>query len=398
MKILITSQHYKPEPIKTHEIAEALAARGHEVTALVGTPNYPDGIVPEEYRDGKRRDEFENGVHVMRVPLIPRKNSKLGLAANYLSFAQSSKRAARKLSIDYDVVLAYQTSPVTMVLPGLVAKRRCNCPCLIYCCDLWPESMLNLVSRDNAAFKIMKAKSENIYSQADAIAVTSKPFVDYLVNTHGIDRERLYYLPQHGDGALMDEDTNAIDNGVVDFMFMGNMGIASDTDCILEAVKRIRNTPGFKVHFVGAGNCLERDRVFVRDNHLEDIVVFHGRHPQEEMRDYYRMADVCLLTLKHDSAVGLTMPAKLQGYMAAGKPVLGAIDGAAKEVIDESGCGICVPASDSAALADSMLNIIARPNILSGMGEKGRTYFSENFTLDRFIDSLERLLTNMVEE
>lgn len=124
LKILITSQHYKPEPIKTHEIAEALAVRGHEMTALMGTPNYPDGICPEEYREGERCGEFENGMHLIWAPLMPRKSNKLNLSANYLSFAQSSKHGAEKLPNNSATHFAYQIFPVPMARWRFVTKRH----------------------------------------------------------------------------------------------------------------------------------------------------------------------------------------------------------------------------------------------------------------------------------
>ena len=97
------------------------------------------------------------------------------------------------------------------------------------------------------------------------------------------------------------------------------------------------------------------------------------------MPEFYRLADACLISLKADSRIGLTLPTKLQGYMAAGKPVLGMIDGSAREVIEESGCGMCVSADDVAGFAEIMRTFILKPEKFQSCGEKGRRYFQENF-------------------
>ncbi|MCR3921088.1 MAG: glycosyltransferase family 4 protein [Firmicutes bacterium] len=169
---------------------------------------------------------------------------------------------------------------------------------------------------------------------------------------------------------------------------MGNIGIAQDIDCILDAVQKLKSDFNFKVHFVGDGSYLENSKLIVNEKGLSNHVVFHGRHPLDYMPKYYMLADACLLTLKGDSLVGLTMPSKLQGYMAAGRPVIGAINGAAQEVIKESKCGECVNASDSKALAKAMKDFIENPNKYKNCGNNGRKYFIDNFTKDIYMKKL----------
>lgn len=123
MKILVVCQHYWPENFRVTEICEALVERGHQVTALVGLPNYPTGIIPKEYKHFKNRRQVRNGVEIRRCFEIGRKPGKIGLAINYVSYMVSAGIKALFLKRDYDVIYAFSTSPVLMSLPA--ALLRC---------------------------------------------------------------------------------------------------------------------------------------------------------------------------------------------------------------------------------------------------------------------------------
>ncbi|MCL6604715.1 MAG: glycosyltransferase family 4 protein [Paenibacillus sp.] len=397
MKILVVCQYYYPEQFKINDICEQLAQEGHLVTVLTGLPNYPTGKVPSSYRWGRKRKEIINGVEVQRCFEVGRTNGIVGMALNYGSYMLSASFKALFLKKDFDIILVYQLSPVTMALPGIVLKKLSKKPLYLYSCDIWPESMKNIISDEsNIIYRLTKKLSTYIYSNCDHITVTSKPFINYFNQEHSIPMDKISYLPQHA------EDSNSYvhsptENDTTDFMFMGNIGISQDIDCILNAVETISHIPKFKVHFVGDGSCLEQSKQTVVEKKLHDIVEFHGRHPLEKMNEFYSLADVCLLTLKADNLVGLTMPSKLQGYMAAGKPVIGAIDGAAQEVIKESQCGKCVDAGDYKGLAEVMKDFVQHPDKYKNYGENGREYFEEHFTKDIFMSKLSNELNRLME-
>jgi len=309
----------------------------------------------------------------------------------------SASLKALFLKKDFDIIFSYQLSPVTMVLPAVIMKKCSRKPLYLYCCDIWPESIKNIISdENNAIYKIVKNFSRYIYSKCDAITVTSKPFIEYFNKEHSIPIERISYIPQHAEDIYLKMDFTPLDN-ITDFVFMGNIGVAQDIECIIDATEKIKHIPRFKVHFVGDGSYLEKSKMLVGKKGLYDIVFFHGRHSLDKMPYFYRLADVCLLTLKADNLIGLTMPSKLQGYMAAGKAVIGAINGAAQDVINESQCGICVKASDSNALAATMKDFIENYNKYEQCGENGRKYFVSHFTKEKYMMALKNELNKLVE-
>lgn len=397
MKILAVTQYYWPESFQVTTICEELAARGHEVTVLTGLPNYPSGTIPQEYRRGKNRRQRRNGVDIIRAPLIARGKNPLRLALNYHSFAWAATRASRSLEDDFDVVFVHEISPVTMVEPAAAYKKRCGAPLLVYCCDLWPESLKTILGeRGKPIVGLYRKVSKRLYDAADLIAVQSTAFPEYLHEVHGIPYDKTTYLPQFADDEYLDKDFSAPHDGI-NFMIMGNMGRAQDIPVVLRAVELMEHNEGFKVHFVGDGSCFEETKEYVRKKGLDDRVVLHGRRPYEEMERYYSIADACILTLNGDTWVGTTLPARLQGYMAAGKPILACINGGAKNVIEQSGCGRCVNAGDAEGFASILDRFIDNPSDYRGCGESGREYFRNHFTKDKYILTLERLLENLQE-
>lgn len=398
MNILVVCQYYYPEEFKINDICEELVKKGHSVTVLTGLPNYPTGEVPNEYKWFKKRKEIINGVKIIRCLEIGRKSGVVGMALNYLSYMISSSIRALFLKKDFDIIYVYQLSPVTMALPGVILKFITKKPLYLYCCDIWPESMKTIISNEkNIAFKVIKGFSKFLYSQCDHITITSKPFFEYFNKVHSISLNKISYIPQHADESYLNMDFGTIGD-IVDFVFMGNIGIAQDMDCILNAVEMIKDLPNFKVHFVGDGSYLKKSKELVKEKELENLVKFHGRHPIENMPNFYRIADVCLLTLKSDNLVGLTMPSKLQGYMAAGKPIVGAIDGSAQDVINEAKCGICVDSGDYKGLSNTMKSFIENPETYIDYGKNAKKYFEKHFTKEIFITNLENKLYELIEE
>lgn len=396
MKILIVTQYYYPEQFQINDIAPELVKRGHEVTVLCGIPNYPKGVVFPGYESNTERfvreEEYlkETSVRVIHVKQIPRGRNPFSLFLNYWSFMKNGRKAVTGLPDDFDVVLGYQLSPVTSMAPALEYKRLHGKPVLFYTLDIWPvsaESMLK--TRKNPLYLPVAKISRKIYKGADRILVTSRPFIDYLKNVNGIEEQRLGYLPQHADARMLETDLTAEDNGVADFMFAGNLGNGQRLDVIIEAAIMLGTRKDYKIHFVGDGSMKSKLEKMVVEKGLQDNIIFHGNQRRVDMPHFYKMADVLLITLRGNNEVGNTMPGKLQMYMTTGKPVFGAINGAAKEVVEEAGCGKCVAAGDYRGLAELMLSYIKNPSAYASCGSNARAYFKDNFTIDKYMDTLE---------
>lgn len=396
IRILVVCQHYWPESFQIVDICEELVNRGHEVTVLAGLPNYPSGVIPEDYRGGKNREQVHNGVRIIRASEIARGKGTVRLALNYYSFSNSAVRIARHLTEEYDIVFAYQLSPVMMARPAAELKQLKGIPMLLYCCDLWPESMkVMLGDKLPSVIRHYGKVSKRIYDSADLIAVQSPSFKDYFREVHGIKKEKLRYIPQFSTDGANGVIPTAEHEDVV-FLTAGNIGRAQDMPVVLQAIDKMSSKTGFQYHIVGDGSCLEESRAFVESHGLDDRVVFHGRVPVEEMQSWYSKADACIIALNGDTWVGTTLPARLQGYMAAGKTVFGAINGGAQKVIEMSGCGGAVPAGDIEGLARLLDGYLDDPSLFAHCGKAGRNYFETNFSKTSYVDTIEQTFVELI--
>lgn len=392
MKILVVCQHYYPEPFRITDICEQLVQKGHEVTVITGVPNYPKGEIYLGYEKGRKKREEINGVDVHRCFTIPRKTGIIHRILNYYSFAISSKKYVKKLPGDYDVVFVNQLSPVMMASAGIAYKRKHKVPLVLYCLDLWPESLtVGGIKRGSVVYKLFHKISEKIYKQADRLLISSKCFSSYFEDEFGITNSE--YWPQYAENLFDPESCKKIDDGYFNLMFAGNVGIAQSVDTIIQAAKLTSDIDNLRWHIVGDGSELENCKKLAEDMGVSSVV-FHGRKPLEEMPKYYSMADAMLITLEKNEIISKTLPGKVQTYMAAGKPIIGAIDGEAATVIAESGCGICGEAENAEELAANVRKLLNSD--LKSFGENSIAYYRENFEREKNINELQQVFSNMV--
>lgn len=394
MKILVISQHYWPEAFPSTDICEGLAERGHQVHVVTDVPNYPMGYIFPDYKGGKRRKEEKNGVRIFRAFTIGRRSGTLFRLLNYYSFAASSTLLSRKLADDYDVVLTVQSSPIMMTNAALSYARRHNKKCLFYTMDLWPASLAaGGVGEGSAIYKLFHRVSRTLYRKADRILITSRMFRSYLQEQFGIDDNQIGYLPQYA-AAQFDALPATSEKETVDLMFAGNVGAAQSLTTVLHAAALLKDIPRLRWHIVGDGSELDNLKALSEELSLQNVI-FHGRKPPEQMPQYYAMADAMLVTLTADPFIGMTLPAKVQSYMAAGKPILAAANGEIPIVLSDAGCGFCAPAEDAQGLAGAVRSFLEHPD-RSILGQNARQYYTANFTRGLFMDKLEKELRDHI--
>lgn len=395
MKILVICQYYYPEPFRISDICEALVHRGHEVKVVTGYPNYPEGILYEGYGVGKNIDEVINGVTVHRCCTIPRKKGIINRFLNYYSYAISStkyvktKHCSTSDNKPFDIVFCNQLSPVMMAYAAISYKKKYKVPAVMYCLDLWPESLISGgISRKNLIYKYYHYVSKKIYSQMDVILVSSRKFCEYINKEFKISSSKVKYLPQYAEDVFQEVSFKK-QNNVFNFMFAGNLGLAQSIETILKAAILLEDKPVY-FHIIGGGSeyeYLKKEGKNIKNVH------FYGRKPLGEMNYFYSKADAMLVTMKDDPILNQTLPGKVQSYMAVGKPIIGAINGETKKVIEEAKCGYCGKSECAEELADNILKFISKGTDRKTMGKNSRKYYEENYRKDLFIEKLEDNLT-----
>lgn len=404
MNVLLVTQYFHPENFKSNDVAFELARKGHEVTVLTSIPDYPQGKFHDGYGVFRRRREVVEGVTVWRTLVIPRgRGGGVRLAMNYLSWAFIASVWAFFMALfhRYDAVIVHQTSPVTQGFPALVVRMLRRCPIYFWVLDLWPESLQAAGGiRNRHVLGFFSWITALMYRHAFKILISSKGFGKSVLEK-GDFAGKLVYFPNWAEDVFADppvpspEQIAELDRLPDGFrvMFTGNIGEAQDFVHVMEAAKLLHAHTNIKFILIGDGRRRRWVLDYISENGLEDTVYCPGRYPLEMMPAFCSRADVLFLALKDDFIFSLTAPAKLQSYMAMGKPVAAMINGETQKMISEAGCGLTVSAGDSKAFAAAVLELSSRED-LAEMGESGYRYFLEHFRKDRCLSRLTDLLEN----
>lgn len=405
MRIVVVTQYFWPETFLINNLTKTLVEQGHEVTVLTGKPNYPDGVVFDGYRQqGVEEEQYDGQVRVLRVPLRPRGQGAVNLFRNYLSFVISGLRHFPRLARDLnpDVILVYVPSPITGVVPAILLRRRKKAHLAVWVQDLWPESLSATgYIRQPAILRMVEMMVRAIFARCDTLLVQSRAFVEPVARL--ADRAKIVYypnsMPDPAASQAVDEPplpaellSTLTDHTCV--VFAGNIGSAQAVDTIIDAAEQVRDLPAFRIVFVGSGSRLEGLRQACADRKL-DNVTFAGRFPAHAMPAIFTRAAGLLVTLKKEPILAYTVPSKVQAYLAAGRPIIAALDGEGRRIIEDAGAGLGCPAEDSAALARCLRDLHGMPDAQrTALGEAGRRYFLEHFEMTK----LARQLTDILQD
>lgn len=397
-RVLLITQYFYPEIFKSNDIAFELVKRGYEVDALVGIPNYPEGKYYEGYGIFKNRHEVVNGVHVYRAFQTPRGKGGWRLPINYFSYVFSAslwvlfKFAWRK----YDCIIGHEPSPIFQAYPAILLRSIRKIPFYYWIMDLWPDAMKSGGGvKNEKILNTVDKMVKGIYKRTDKILITSERFREPIA-AKGDFTDKIIYFPNWSDDILQMDDSYQIPKLPEGFKIMiaGNLGKAQDLDSLTQVMSGLKDIPEVKWVFVGGGSRKEWLERFIKDNGLEGRAICLGQYPFKAMPAFYKQANAMLVTLRagfpHLDAV---VPARLQSYMSAGRPVLAMIGCGGADIIEESKCGYAVPAGDSKALIEVIKEkVLADKKAFEKMGENGRDYYMTHYRLDDCIDNLERII------
>ena len=400
---MVVSQYFWPENFRINDLVRELVSRGHQVTVLTGVPNYPDGHVFPGFRREPEKYATYEGAQVVRIPMRPRGKGSARLMLNYLSFLLSGLTFGpwRLRGQNYDAILMFATSPITSALPAVLLRRLKRAPMLLWVLDLWPET-LSAVGVVRAPWLLQGVGKlvSFIYRRCDLILAQSRAFFQNIERWSG-DTSRIRYLPGWAE-PIFDAELLSVEcapevsafQGTFNVMFAGNIGDAQDFPSILKAANILRDRADIRWLIVGDGRAADDVRREIERLGLQDRVVMLGRHPIEKMPSFFRAASALLVSLKAEPIFAMTIPGKVQSYLAAGVPLLGMLDGEGARVIEESGAGYACSAGNSRMLAQHVERLAAVDSTQRDeMGRRGRTYCRQEFDRATLISRLEEWLT-----
>jgi colanic acid biosynthesis glycosyl transferase WcaI len=415
MKILYVSQYFPPEmgapAARAAELSRHWAAAGHEVTVLTGFPNHPTGVVPPEYRDKFRRlvaHEQTGGVNVVRTWLLPFPNRKAHeRMLNYSSFCASAASTGLFLSRP-DVLIA--TSPQLLVgLSGWWLARCKRVPFVFEVRDLWPESLaaVGMGEADSLLHRSLAKIAGFLYRHADRIVVVTPAFENYLVEHWKVPREKIsviengvetqLFAPEsfaRATGSTLRRELDAEEKFVVSYV--GTMGMAHGLETIITAAIELRATnPEVVFLMLGEGAEKERIAALARQRGLSNLR-FVDQQPREKIPAYISASDVCLVLLKKTDLFKTVIPTKMLEFMSCARPVILAVDGQAREILEEARAGLVIEPENSDALVNAIRYLAANREEARELGQNGRAHilrkYSRHQTAEKYIRVLEHML------
>ena len=396
--ILVISQFFYPEQFRINDMCCEWVKRGYRVTVLTGIPNYPQGKIYDGYSFLKKRKEIWNEIEIIRIPEIPRGKSTLGMILNYLSFPISGFFWKIFTKVKADYVFMFETSPMTQCVIGVWYAKKHKVPLYLYAQDLWPENVEVVTGITNpVVIEPIQWMVDYIYKNCNQIFVTSPSFVKAVCDRKKkVPESKVDYWPQYAEEFYVPLEKTEVEEIPSDdtfkVMFTGNVGFAQGLE-ILPKTAAILKKQEKKILFciVGEGRYLPQFKEEIKKLQVEDYFCLISRQPATRIPELLAAADAAFLSFMETKLFEMTIPAKLQSYMACGMPVLAAAGGESKRVIEEAACGLCTPSGDANALAESIIRMMQlSANKLQEMKSNSRNYFEENFEKQKLMDQIDQ--------
>lgn len=411
MNILLVSQYFWPESFVVNDLVRTLVAQGNSVHVLTGKPNYPDGkIFPGYDLNGCVEERFVSSVPVCRVPLRPRgAGGAKKLVINYLSFVLNGlfffPRLIKGKSNEFDVIFVFAPSPIISVIPAIYLKFRLKTHLAVWVQDLWPESLSATgFIRNRLVLRMVGWLVRGIYACTDTLLVQSKAFAAPVAR-YAREDKIVYYPNSHEDSPLQPATCTQVPTELLEqleqnfcLVFAGNLGTAQSVETLIQAAESLKHLPGCKLVLVGSGSMLAWIEAQKGLKGLDNLILA-GRFPPSEMPQFFSRAAGLLVTLKREEIFSYTIPSKVQAYLAAGRPVIAALNGEGARVIEEAGAGLTCSAEDSAGLARCIERLFHMSSEeREKLGQSGREYFLANFEMARQSQRLVEILGNRISE
>ena len=399
MKILVFSQYFYPENFRINTLCRELVNRGHEVSVVTGYPQYPIGRIYDGYGFDIPYETQWEGVTIHRVKVHPRGRGLPGMLRNTVDYVVSANKWVKACTERFDAVYVFEVSPVTVGLPAVSYQKKFGVPMFFNLQDLWPENVEEVLGIRFAPLTwFINRIVDKIYSASNKILCTSGGFVENL-RQRGVAEEKLVFWPQFcPEPELTDkEKPEMYSEDACNIVFAGNLGDAQGLDLMVEAAAELTDT-NIRWYLVGDGRARERLEQLVKEKALENRVHFVGRVDAAEADRYVHFADCAYLSFQNNKIFNMTLPAKLQTYLACGTPILAAAGGESAKVVGENGIGFVCQQEKEALVAAARRVAAMTAGERQEKSQAARAYYEANYTMDRLVTELESMLNEEIKK
>ncbi|MEH2315933.1 glycosyltransferase family 4 protein [Nostoc sp.] len=407
MQILIYSYNYHPEPIGIAplmtELAEGLVKRGHQVRVITGMPNYPQREIYDGYRGKWYVTEQKNGVTIQRSYLrIQSKPNLVDRLLLELSFVFTSLPQAFKGRRPDVIILTIP--PLLGTLPATIFGWLYNCPVVLNVQDILPEAAVNIgLLKNKWMIRTLAALEKFAYRTANTISVIADGFRENLVNK-GVPVNKIVCIPNWVNvnfiRPLPKENNSWICSHQLDGKFVvlysGNIALTQGLETVIDAAVCLRHIREIVFVIVGESIALHRLQEYCLLNGADNVLLL-PLQPREKIPEMLAGSDVGLIVQKRN-VISFNMPSKIPLLLASGRPIVGSVPatGTAAKAIELSGGGIIVEPESPDAMAAAVHDLYANPALGARLGNRGRQFAEENYSLEQALDRYEWLFSHIV--
>ena len=396
---------------RASELAHHWALAGHDVSVLTGFPNHPTGVVPDQWRQRLRRlvyREKVDGVTVYRTWLWPLPNRKAHeRMRNYASFCISA--AVRGLTLPRPDVIVASSPQLLVGLSGWWLSFTRQVPLVFEVRDLWPESLVAVgAGREGSLLHTALTKIAGfLYERATSIVVVTPAFKDHLVRRWRVPEQKISVIENGVETDLFrPADTNVAaalrrnlgaDASFV-VCYVGTMGMAHGLETLLDAASILKqHSPEVLFLLIGEGAEKDRIKALAVSRELTNVM-FLDQQPREKIPGLISASDSCLVLLRKTELFKTVIPTKMLEFMSCERPVILAVEGQAKQIVEEAGAGLLIEPEDAGSLVRAIQQLLSDAELRKTLGKKGRAYIVEKFsrssTATRYINVLSAVLSN----
>jgi glycosyltransferase involved in cell wall biosynthesis len=404
VRIVYVCHYFVPEPAapaaRVHEFARAWVRDGHEVTVITTFPNHPGGRIPAAYRGRWWSTETLDGIRVLRCWLYAVPNRGVGRRGlDHLSFMLTALLLGLPRLGAVDVVVASSPTLFSAVAAWLIARIR-RVPFVLEVRDLWPAAIVGLgLMRPGPLVRALEWLAGCLYRQAARVVVVTAAFAEQLA-LEGVPHHKLVVIPNGADTRLF---SPPVDGGAVRsslgldgrfvVAYVGSHGLSHGLSAVLDAAAL---QP--EVTYLLVGDGADRDRLLAeRERRQLSNVIMRPSVGKADVPGLYAAADACLVPLRDVPLFAAFVPSKLFEVLAAGRPIIGAVRGEARDILSRSGGALLVDPERGDQLARAVDQLRANPDLRAELSQRGRAFAETYYDRDTLAARYVALLRDVVD-
>jgi glycosyltransferase involved in cell wall biosynthesis len=397
LKILYFYQYFSTPQgswgTRVYEFAKEWVDKGHEVTVVTSIYSKSDLKAKRFIED----QEFHGiKVKVLNIPI----DNKQSIAKRIITFLLYSLLSSwYALTLSAEVVIA-SSGPITVGFPGLIAKYFRNRTLVFETRDLWPEGAIELgIIKNGLVKKIAYWFESRCYKAASLIVSLSPGMKSYIEQKHG--HPNVISVTNAANIPLFSRPMPFVETRFRPgkyAIYTGNIGVVNNSYWLYNAAKRLKlqGRDDIKIVLVGEGQQREELEALAKAEGVDNFVRL-GLMPKKDLVPYVQHAMVSLVPLKGTPVLNTSSPNKFFESLAAGVPVIQNTDGWMKQFLEEHKVGFTLDPDDSKALADLLIELDAKSELIKDMGALAKLVaikeFDKNKLAEKMLKAIEQLQT-----